>query len=600
MAVSTIDQVGRLLRGRELQFRAVVITALSSYFLQLFAIWLHWALWAIALATILPWVPLFTMKVLWTSKHYGFMAIYLVIMILQAGHVGEHVVQMVQFIFIYNPKYSCYGFSWYGICGLAHGVFGELDRETVHFVWDGLILVACIILRVHFRNVKNIWLTLAVVAAAVHQLEHCYLFGNYLFNNYFYNHGGYFLGVHILNGYAAQNGVLGHDGFLGSLTGLNGPINAILPARIPLHFIYNVLVLIPMVLAFRKQVRVIYDEWLAKALPQLSEEQLIAATAQSENVKFAPEQIIFRQGDPSDKFYIITKGQVDVLRMDKRTGQETQVARLAEGQYFGEIGLLGRTERTATVKAVTEVECLALNREVFKSLMASSAAVYKDVDVLLRRRMVQLGALQGLAVKDSVNADPDTVLKTRMIRDRLKMLQGDDVSRILGHGAFSVSPPSPFGAPQVQPLRQQANVAVADRPTVRPNPVAVGAMPAFDPEATQRAAIPANNGFHRGVLLVRTGPSAGQRFEINAPRIIVGRRSTDSNTDIPLMQIDDARVSRHHLEILAQPDGLYARDLGSANGTWLNERQLSGEPVRLEDGAEIHVSPDTMLNYRVN
>src|SRR5712691_1234705 len=598
MAISTIDQIGRLLRGRELQFRAVVITALCSYFLQLFAIWLHWALWAIALATILPWVPLFTMKILWTSKHYGFMAAYLVFMILQAGHVGEHVVQMLQFIFIYDPKYSCYGFSWYGICGLAHGVFGELDRELVHFVWDGLILVACIILRVHFRNVKNIWLTLAIVAAAMHQLEHCYLFRNYVFNTYFYHHGGYFLGVHILNGYAAQNGVMGHNGLLGSLTGLNGPINAILPARIPLHFIYNVLVLIPMILAFRKQVRVIYDEWLAKALPQLSEEQLISATAQSENVKFDAGQIIFRQGDPSDKFYIITKGQVDVLRMDKRSGQETQVARLAEGQYFGEIGLLGRTERTATVKAVTEVECLALNREVFKALMASSAEAYKDVDLVLRRRMVQLGALQGLAVKDSVNADPDTVLKTRMIRDRLKMLQGDDVSRILGHGPISVSPPSPFGAPRAQPL-QQAGVAVAERPAARPSPTPAVGIPVFDPEATYRAA-PANNGYHRGALLVRTGSSAGQRFEINAPRIIVGRRSTDSNTDVPLMQIDDARVSRHHLEIFAQPDGLYARDLGSANGTWLNGRQLTGEPVRLQDGAEIHVSPDTTLKYQVN
>src|SRR5437763_4588835 len=225
------------------------------------------------------------------------------------------------------------------------------------------------------------------------------MFGLFLFNSNLYYHGGYFLGVHILNGYAAQNGVMGHDGLVGTLI---PPLNVILPARIPLHFIYNVFVLIPMILAFRKQVRVIYDEWLAKALPQLSEEQLIAATAQSENVKFNAGQIIFRQGDPSDKFYIITKGQVDVLRMDKRTGQETQVARLAAGQYFGGIGLLGRTERTATVKAVTEVECLALNREVFKSLLASSAEAYKDVDIVLRRRMVQLGGLQGLAVKASV------------------------------------------------------------------------------------------------------------------------------------------------------------------------------------------------------
>ena len=125
------------------------------------------------------------------------------------------------------------------------------------------------------------------------------------------------------------------------------------------------------------------------------------------------------------------------------------------------------------------------------------------------------------------------------------------------------------------------------------------AAPAPDLDATF-VAPPANRGYHRGALLVRTGPSAGLRFEINAPRIIVGRRSRDSVPDVPLMQIDDARVSRYQLEIFARPDGLYARDLGSANGTWLNGRQLSGEPVRLEDGAEIHVSPDTMLNFRVN
>lgn len=586
MAVSTIDQVGRLLRGREIQFRAVAITALCSYLAQLIGILLHWALWAIALATILPWIPIFTMKVLWSSKHYGFMALYLVIMVLQAGHVGEHVVQMLQFIFIYNPAHGCFGWSWYGGCGDAHGVFGELDRETVHFIWDGLILVATIVVRVHFRDSKNIWMNLAIIAAAVHQVEHCYLFGNYLFNNYFYNHGGYFLGVHIINGLAAQNGILGHNGLLGSALPF---INPILPGRINLHFIYNTLVFIPMVLAFRKQLQYVYDEWLAKAMPQLSEEQLIAATAQAENVKFAPGEIIFRQGDQADKFYIITKGQVDILRAPRRGAPEMQVARLAEGQYFGEIAILGRTERTATVKAATEVECLALNRDVFKSLLAVSSAAYKDMDVVLRRRLAQLGAFQGVpAVGDSVNADQDTVLKTRMIRDRLKMLNGDDVSRILGRSPGStpevlVQPPQPQW--QLQP--QPAGVAVAERP-----------MPVAQP---QPAAVPANDGFRRGVLMVRTGPSAGMRFEINAPRIIVGRRSlSGSSADVPMMLIDDARVSRHHMEIFARPDGLYIRDLGSANGTWLNGRQLGGEPVRLEDNVQIQVGPDSMLNYRVN
>ena len=66
------------------------------------------------------------------------------------------------------------------------------------------------------------------------------------------------------------------------------------------------------------------------------------------------------------------------------------------------------------------------------------------------------------------------------------------------------------------------------------------------------------------------------------------------------MKVDDGRVSRQHLEIVAKPDGLYARDLGSANGTWLNGRQLRGEPARLEDGAEIQIGPDTKLNFRVS
>jgi CRP-like cAMP-binding protein len=600
MAISTIDQVGRLLRGREVQFKAVVITALCSYAGQLIGIWLSWQLWAIALATIIPWIPLFTMKVLWTSKHYGFMAFYLVIMILQLGHVGEHLVQMLQFIFIYNPAYSCFGFSWYGVCGLAHGVFGELNREVVHFIWDGLILIACIVLRVHFWKAKNIWLTLAVIAAAVHQVEHCYLFGIYQFDNAFYNQGGYFLGIHITSGYGAQNGIMGHDGIVGTLIPF---LNPLLPARIPLHFIYNMLVFIPMVLAFRLQVRRIYDEWLAKALPQLSEEQLIAATAQSENVKFAPGQIIFRQGDPADKFYIITKGQVDVLRMDKKTGQEIQVARLSEGQYFGEIGVLGRTERTATIKAVTTVECLALSGQVLKSLLASSAEAYKDVDVVLRRRLVHLGAVQGLVVQDSVNADPDTVLKSRVIRDRLRLLQGDDVSRILGTAPASVltparaSTPAPAGvtvAERPHPAQQAADIT--NYPTARLTPTP-------EPTPVSTSAVPASGGFRRGVLMVRTGSSAGLRYEINAPRIIVGRRGSDpssSNLNVPMMMIDDVRISRQHLEIVARPDGLYARDLGSANGTWLNGRQLSGQPVRLEDGAEIQAGPDTTLNFRMS
>ncbi len=103
----------------------------------------------------------------------------------------------------------------------------------------------------------------------------------------------------------------------------------------------------------------------------------------------------------------------------------------------------------------------------------------------------------------------------------------------------------------------------------------------------------------KGVLMVRTGPSAGMRFEIKRPRLVIGRRSIQSNAEVntPLLQLNDPRVSRYHLAIVARPDGVYAHDIGSANGTWINGRQLGGEPVRLENGAELQLGPDSQLNF---
>ncbi len=103
----------------------------------------------------------------------------------------------------------------------------------------------------------------------------------------------------------------------------------------------------------------------------------------------------------------------------------------------------------------------------------------------------------------------------------------------------------------------------------------------------------------KGVLMVRTGPSAGMRFEIKRPRLVIGRRSIRSNAEVnlPLLALDDPGVSRYHLAIVARPDGVYAHDFGSTNGTWINGRQLGGEPVRLENGAQLQLGPDSQLNF---
>ncbi len=119
------------------------------------------------------------------------------------------------------------------------------------------------------------------------------------------------------------------------------------------------------------------------------------ASSNVEKVKFDAGQIIFRQGDPADKLYIIMKGQVEVWLFDTRNGREIRVARLNEGEYFGEIGVLSRIPRTATIQAITPVECLTLDREALKSVLAASREAYEDMDTVLRRRVAELGVLEG-------------------------------------------------------------------------------------------------------------------------------------------------------------------------------------------------------------
>jgi MFS family permease len=73
-----------------------------------------------------------------------------------------------------------------------------------------------------------------------------------------------------------------------------------------------------------------------------------------EPVHVSARQVVFRQGDPGDRFYVIEKGRADVI------GDGRLVTTLGPGEGFGEIALLRRVRRTATVQAATDLELYAL------------------------------------------------------------------------------------------------------------------------------------------------------------------------------------------------------------------------------------------------
>ncbi len=74
---------------------------------------------------------------------------------------------------------------------------------------------------------------------------------------------------------------------------------------------------------------------------------------------------IVREGDPGDTLFIIHSGEVAILKEDE-AGTPKEVAALEEGDVFGEIALLDRVPRTATVRAAGPVSVLMLPRQIFQ------------------------------------------------------------------------------------------------------------------------------------------------------------------------------------------------------------------------------------------
>jgi hypothetical protein len=79
---------------------------------------------------------------------------------------------------------------------------------------------------------------------------------------------------------------------------------------------------------------------------------------------------VVRQGDPADRFYIIESGSFTVTQAGP-SGEPVVLRQLGPDDVFGELGLLNRTPRTATVTASTDGLLLALDRDDFLALVGA-------------------------------------------------------------------------------------------------------------------------------------------------------------------------------------------------------------------------------------
>ena len=132
----------------------------------------------------------------------------------------------------------------------------------------------------------------------------------------------------------------------------------------------------------------IIEEYLSRTFPSLTQPQLVWVTSKLKQEKYPPGSVVIRKGEPADKFFIVTKGYVEV-HLHVPGGQELVVSRVESGQYFGEIALLHGGPRMVAIHAApdTDVEVAVLNKSDFNQLVGESKATRKQLDSVAQERL---------------------------------------------------------------------------------------------------------------------------------------------------------------------------------------------------------------------
>jgi CRP-like cAMP-binding protein len=137
-------------------------------------------------------------------------------------------------------------------------------------------------------------------------------------------------------------------------------------------------------LSAREQVWAQMRELVERTFVGLDLELAKELAGEMERVKVPSGTTIFEQGDAATHFYIVQEGEVEVSQRIEVGGgfvAEQVIRHLGAGTFFGEVAIMRRTARTATVRAVSDCVLLRLPAAEFLAGAARSAA---DEHLLLR------------------------------------------------------------------------------------------------------------------------------------------------------------------------------------------------------------------------
>jgi phosphoserine phosphatase RsbU/P len=100
-----------------------------------------------------------------------------------------------------------------------------------------------------------------------------------------------------------------------------------------------------------------------------------------------PGEVLFREGEPGEHFYIVTEGELEIL-LGAGTKEELVLNTLGPGEYLGEMSLIiPGGERTATARARGEAALLSMSRDEFNALLEQHPMLVQSMVRVLSERL---------------------------------------------------------------------------------------------------------------------------------------------------------------------------------------------------------------------
>jgi len=143
-------------------------------------------------------------------------------------------------------------------------------------------------------------------------------------------------------------------------------------------------------------------------------------------------EIIFKEGTVGNWIYVVLSGSVEISKTVR--GKKHVMSILKPSEIFGELGIVGRTKRTATARALEDCILGIIDRELLEKEFNQLSVQFRSILETITRRFEKILEKTGDLVSGS-QMEPRKVLSLT-VKDRQSLLQAYNSAEVSGAGLF--------------------------------------------------------------------------------------------------------------------------------------------------------------------